>query len=304
MAEPVSRPDSAGDVASVRHVAVRSLRSRLDGVWADLHAAARADSAPETVHRLRVATRRTLAALEVFADTIPAGSRDWFVKRLSRLRRAAGEARDLDVLADHLITDAAGLPRDRDRLVAMLARRRAASRSPIREQRRKLIDADWPRRCERLVAAVGRRRRHRRFDSFARRRFKPMIDGFFTAADHRLRSADELHALRIAGKRLRYALEIFAPAFPPRVRGDCQHALERLQKSLGEYTDHAALADRLAEWAESSAAGEGRDLLLSLHRRERHVAEASRKSFSRWWNRRRRRALRRAFEKTTRRHAA
>lgn len=302
MAAPVSRPDSASDVASVRQVAVSALRRSLDGVWADLSAAAREDSAPETVHRLRVATRRTLAAVEVFADTIPARSRDWFVKRLSRLRRAAGEARDLDVLEERLIADPAGFPWDRDHLVAMLSRRRAASRSPIREQRRKLIDADWPGRCERLVAAVGRRRRHRRFTSFARRRFKPMIDGFFTAADHRLRSADELHALRIAGKRLRYALEIFAPAFPPRVRGDCQDALERLQKSLGEYTDHAALADRLAEWAAGNAAGECRNLLLLLHRREQDLAEAARKSFSRWWNRRRRRSLRRTFEKTLCRH--
>jgi CHAD domain-containing protein len=184
----------------------------------------------------------------------------------------------------------------------MLARRRAASRSPIREQRRKLLDADWPRRSERLIAAVGRRRRHRGFASFARRRFKPMITGFFITADRRLRSADKLHTLRIAVKRLRYALEIFAPAFPPRVRGDCQESLELLQKSLGEYTDHAALADRLAEWAERGEAGESRHLLLSLQRHERDLAAAARKSFSRWWNRRRRRSLRRTFERILRRH--
>lgn len=302
MADPELSPDSAGDVASVRQVAVRALRRLLDGVWADVSAAAREDSSPETVHRLRVATRRTLAALEVFGDKVPARSRDWFVKRLSQLRRAAGEARDLDVLAEHLTADAGVSPQDRARLAAMLEHRRAVSRSPIREQRRKLIEADWASRCDRLVAAVGRRRRHRPFTSFARRRFKPMIDGFFTAADRRLRSANELHALRIAGKRLRYAFEIFAPAFPPRVRGDCQEALERLQKSLGEYTDHAALADRLAEWAAGNAAGECREILLSLHQRERNLAEAARKSFSRWWNGRRRRSLRRSFQRILRRH--
>ena len=48
----------------------------------------------------------------------------------------------------------------------------------------------------------------------------------------------------IEGKKLRYAMEIFVPVLPTRVRVRCQKSLERLQKTLGECTDHASAADR------------------------------------------------------------
>lgn len=304
MAVPDSWIETGRGAAPVGEVAARVLRRRLDTVWSALRAACRGECDAGTVHGLRVATRRALAAFEVFADAIPGRSRDWFEKRLARVRRVAGEARDLDVLGEHLSAETAVPVRARDRLVAMLSRRRIESRSPIREQLEKLVDADWPRRCDRLVAAVRRRSRRRRFTTFARRRFRPMIGEFFAGADRKLRSADDLHAMRIAGKRLRYAFEILAPALPPRVRGDCQESLERLQESLGEYTDHAAAADRLARWARSGEAGSSRDLLEALQAREDARAQEARKTFSRWWNQARRRTLRRRFEKTLRRHPA
>jgi len=84
------------------HVARRALRKRLDAVWTELQGAAGERPDAERVHRLRVATRRTLAAVDAFADLLPAKRRDWFAKRLRKLRRAAGETRDLDVLTDRL----------------------------------------------------------------------------------------------------------------------------------------------------------------------------------------------------------
>jgi hypothetical protein len=143
-------------------VARRALRKRLDAVWSELQAAAGDRPDAERVHRLRVATRRTLAAVDAFADLLPAKPRDWFAKRLRRLRRAAGEARDLDVLTDRLEREAAGSAgapaarSARERLVAMLSRRRAASRAPIQEIRDALLAADWHGRTERLLDDVGR----------------------------------------------------------------------------------------------------------------------------------------------------
>lgn len=285
-------------------VASRTLRTRLDTVWSELRRACRDGAEPENVHQLRVATRRTLAAFDAFADVIPAKRRQWFEKRLVRLRRAAGEARDLDVLSDRLALGATGAARARSRLVAMLSKQRIQSRGPIREQYEKLLDAEWPERVERLLEGIRRRRRQPAFAAFARRRFKPMIAAFFAKADRKLRSAGEIHELRIAGKQLRYALEIFASVFPADVGDRCQDALERLQETLGSFTDHAAAADRLARWARSAEAGSNRELLATLRRDEDAQADAARKTFSKWWNHSRRKSLRRSFTRTLRRHSA
>lgn len=285
----------------VGHVASKMLRKNFDAVWAELLAVCTGSDQPEHVHQLRVATRRTLAAVEAFHPLIPAKRREWFAKRLRRLRRAAGEARDLDVLtsrlAEHDATQA------RSRLVAMLAKQRQKSRTPIRAEYERLVESDWSSRVNRLLEAVHGRRRQTSFRIFARRRFKPMIASFFEQADHTLRDADEIHALRIEGKKLRYTLEIFAALFPVRVRTRCQESLEQLQRTLGRCTDHAAAADRFERWARSPDAGPNRPLLAALRDDENTQAVLARKTFSKWWNPARRRWLRRHFRRTLR-HSA
>ena len=285
---------------SVGQMAAATLRRRFDAVWTELRAACDVPDHAEHVHQLRVATRRTLAAFDVFHAVIPAKRRVWFEKRLRRLRRAAGEARDLDVLTDRLANDAA---RARSRLVAMLSKQRHKSRTPIRAQFEELVDANWCSRVDRLLNDVHDRRRKAVFRSYARRHFKPMVAAFFARADRKLRDDDEMHALRIEGKKLRYALEIFAPALPARARTKCQESLERLQKTLGEFTDHAAAADRFRCWARSVDAGPNRDMLASLCDDESRQADIARKAFSKWWSPARRRSLRRRFARTLRRSA-
>jgi CHAD domain-containing protein len=291
-------------------VARRALRKRLDAVWSELQAAAGDRPDAERVHRLRVATRRTLAAVDAFADLLPAKPRDWLAKRLRRLRRAAGEARDLDVLTARLEREAAGSADERaarsarERLVAMLSRQRAASRAPIQEIRDTLLAADWHGRTERLLDEVGRRGGERSFAEFARHQFRPLVKRFFTAADHRLRSAKEIHRLRIEGKKLRYAMEIFAAVFPARERARCEDALQRLQDTLGEFTDHAAAADRFARWARSDGIGMEQRTLAVLHDVEAAKANKARKAFVKWWSPARRRWLRRALERTLSRRCA
>lgn len=290
----------------VSHVARRAIRKRLDAVWNELQGATCPTPDPERVHRLRVATRRTLAAFAAFADLMPARRRAWFEKRLRRLRRVAGEARDIDVLADRIGREPIGpqAPAARERLVAMLSRQRDASRAPIRRLRDELAAADWHGRAERLLERIGATGRDRPFGSYARRGFQPLVERFFAKADRRLRTDDEIHRLRIQGKKLRYALEIFACVFPPRERARCADALERLQATLGEFTDHAAAADRLRRWSRSGGIGMHDGGLSAM--REHAIASAARarKAFVRWWNPSRRRWLRRRLERTLRRRCA
>ena len=90
------RPD--GTVCDSARV---SLAARLAAVayWLPL-AAEHADQDVEHIHRLRVSTRRAIAALKLYRDLLPRKPFRWLKKRLKKIRRAAGEARDLDVLAE------------------------------------------------------------------------------------------------------------------------------------------------------------------------------------------------------------
>ena len=301
-------------------VADRTLRKRLLTVWTILPRACEPADDPEQVHQLRVATRRALAALKAFDNLLPSKRRAWFEKQLRRLRRAAGEARDLDVLTTRLAHDlqrgaarasrsmnsSAGRRTARGRLVAMLSRQRVVSRQPIRERYEQLLEAGWAKRTERLLEGMkrGAGRKHGTFAVYARRRFRPIVGHFFTAADRRMRTAAELHAFRIEGKKIRYILEIFAPVFPERVRTRCHAALEELQETLGDFTDHAAAADRFRRWSREDDASAHRDVLERLRRHEERLANRARKDFAKWWDGDRRLSLRRTFDRTLRRRSA
>lgn len=281
-------------------VAARTLRKRLDAVWHELATAgAGSPRDVERVHQLRVATRRAIAAIDAFRDLLPTKRADWFTKQLRRIRHAAGEARDLDVLTDRLAGES-GHDRGgqaRRRLVAMLSKQREVARQPIRVEYERLLD-DWLDRVERLLAGIATGRSQPTFRTYAIRRFRPMMRRFFDAADRKLRSVDEMHTLRIEGKKLRYAMEIFSSMFAPRVRARCYDALERLQETLGDFTDHAAAADRLRRLAHETSATASRDVLERLRAREERRADQARKAFVRWWDAGRRRSLRRRFERT------
>jgi CHAD domain-containing protein len=295
-----------GPAAPVGQVAMRTLRGRLRAVWSEAKAAAD-ETAPECVHRLRVATRRTLAAFDVFEDVLPAKRAAWFRKRLRLLRRAAGDARDLDVLTGRLRQDdgkPAPARQARARLLAMLAKQRTVSRGPIRDLYERLADADWPARVDDLMERVAERGRGVTFGIYARERFGPLVEHFFAVADHRLRDADEIHQLRIEAKKLRYTVEIFAGVFPAATLARCQDALERLQQTLGDFTDHAAAADRFHRWSRDEGMRADRDALAALRRREDALADEARKVFATWWSRSRRRALKRTFDRSLRRESA
>jgi CHAD domain-containing protein len=82
----------------------------------------------------------------------------------------------------------------------------------------------------------------------ARRQLPLLVRAYF-ARVRELLAADpppaELHAIRLASKRLRYTLELFRPCYGPGLEMRLR-ALQRLQQVLGEVNDCAA-AGRLVE---------------------------------------------------------
>jgi len=172
------------------------------------------DGEPKAVHQARVATRRLREILPVALDTT-SGRGARLRRRLKRLTRALGPVRELDV-ACGLLTDRSG-GRPEPGVVALrahLSERRLAALDVLH----RACDAGRARRLlKRLSARVealaqdGRgaappRRERRRLA----RRVVDRACALAAAVDASgaMLIVDRVHAVRIAAKRLRYALEL------------------------------------------------------------------------------------------------
>src|SRR5690606_28603104 len=110
-----------------------ALQTRLEAVVAWLPKAAQFPEADiEHVHQLRVSTRKAGAALKLFRELLPKKRAKRLNVSLKGIRRAAGEARDLDVLLERLAVRAES-DRSLVPLVEHLTRGRVAAQGPLIE---------------------------------------------------------------------------------------------------------------------------------------------------------------------------
>ena len=278
----------------------RALEIRLGMVAHYLSLAARrSDDEVEHVHQLRVATRRAAATLAIFRDTLPRRRAIWLMKKLKHVRRAAGAARDDDVMAARLESWS-----NRHPAVAMVLeevrRRRRAAQAPIRKIHRKLVDQRFSRRIKELVARVRWRsdsgENEPCFAGAARQQLRPLVADFFQASQGDFSDVEALHQFRIVGKRLRYAMEVFAAAFHPSFRKELYAEVEQLQMLLGDVNDHATALARLATWQAKTGPGELLIALNKLASAESTALRRSRQKFLAWWTDERSQRLREQFE--------
>lgn len=215
---------------------------------------------PDDLHALRVAVRHLRAVRWVFAPALPGavGAR-WRIV-LRDLMRATGPVRDWDVLiADTLQPALSRQPGD-PVLLALLdtaQSRREAARATLlsalhaqRSQTLPVLDDDLAALRHRAVdgipgkanAPLGRLARRRvRKARRSVRALKARWRDLGTEADLTLApAADVLHALRVAGKRLRYAIEAVGPVLPGRYTGRVHRKLVARQARLGAQTDAAS----------------------------------------------------------------
>jgi CHAD domain-containing protein len=214
---------------------------------------------PEYVHQLRVGTRRAGAALRVFADCLPRKHRRAVRRRLREIRRAAGDARDWDVFLLSLqesrpSTTAAGQPA-LDYLAGYAMGERAAAQAQLASA----VAEAGPSFMEESAALPGLahaptgKSAPANFGELATAQFSALLAAFNAAAAANPSDPAALHRLRISGKRLRYALEIFAGCFPPAFKDAIYPAVEQLQEILGSIQDSAVGAEYLAGLRERSA---------------------------------------------------
>jgi len=287
-------------------VAGRSLGTRFEAVQAFLEkAATQAEKDVEFVHQTRVWSRRAAAALELYQSLMPAWRIERSAKLLKRIRRAANDARDDDVFAQRLEKDqaneGAGLLLDKVR------EHRCRSQEPILAVHRKVNkDNRFARRTAKLLKRIGTGRRAEvgavRFGDWAACRMQAACDKFFQAAEGDLSDVHQLHQLRIAGKSLRYTMELLAAAFSEKLRAQVYPMVKDLQDRLGAVNDHATAQKRLERWIHETDSDAERNYLESRLMAEKELTESLRLEFLHWWNGTREAELRQAFAETLQTH--
>ncbi len=269
---------TAGDVLR-RAIAASVVRlARQDPVM-------RLDTDPEGVHQARVATRRLRSDLRTFRPLL---DREWASALRAELDWLAGElgvVRDGDVMLERMRTHAAQLPqvdaRGATPMVTTLESARGEAHSRLLETLRGgrylalldrlvdaanapalLLEADLPAPAV-LPALV--RRPWRRLAGRVKALAEPPLD-------------EELHAVRIEAKRVRYAAEAAAPLLGRQARSFAR-AAAALQEVLGDLND-AVMAERwLRSWAD-----EGRSTLAAFTAGELATVEraAAQEARARW----------------------
>ncbi|HEX3599932.1 MAG TPA: CHAD domain-containing protein [Lacipirellulaceae bacterium] len=280
--------EDIGPESSVEHAARRSLEPRLTAVAHLMPMAAHlAEHDIEHVHRLRVATRRATAALKLYWDCLPR-SRRWMKKRLRKIRRAAGDARDLDVLADRLASDygEAVAP-----VIDLIAGDRTAVQPAILRVVEKCRKRDrFVRKTAKLLRGIdvpkppSDSNRELLFRDWAPKQFAKVAGEFTSATPNKSSDTVALHNFRIRSKALRYAIELVSPAFGPELRDDLYPTIEKLQERLGKIQDHVAAIERCQKWAAASRSEILRETLRELSDAEQRGLTDSIQSFHGWWD--------------------
>lgn len=226
---------------------------------------------PEYVHDMRVATRRLRTALDVFADAVPEEKRDPLTRDLRWVGRALGRVRDSDVqLLRVAALRAEGSELERATLeifersleirrakqrMRLLARLDSERYVGLAARLRAWVDAGPPAPAPGSPAGLPAYATAHRLTA---ERHRALHEAYHMA--ERSLAPTDLHATRMAAKRLRYCVEYFAELEGP---GAVRRAkrLARFQDFLGERQDAATLLARMRKYAETIPTDD-RDLAL------------------------------------------
>ena len=259
-------------------------------------AALEADDDVEYVHQLRVGTRRADAALRIFAACLPKKAYRKARRCLRDIRRAAGAARDWDVfLVELLEREMSADAKHRgglDFLIGYALGQRAAAHAELEA----VYGAEGPVFETFLVRMLDALRPPDESSSpkilvdLARPMLFERLKDLEQAALADLTAYAQLHQVRIAGKHLRYAMEVFADCFDPTFRTTLYPRIEQLQEILGRANDSHVAVERLTDLRERlhltcptawPRLQPGFEQLLRSHQRR---LPQERRRFVKWWS--------------------
>lgn len=209
------------------------------------------------IHRLRVSARRTLAILTLVEPVLDPRQFVKTCRLLRRIARTARPVRDLDAVLHHIEDWPASKPleqwtrslkkdraREADSLCAAIEGWLAANK--VQRRARRLV-----RHSKCLAAETAPRSGEPPFPVWASQRWLVWVEEQCQHAP----SVDDshvLHAFRLSGKQIRYAMEYLSGMFAKPYRNQLQTRLRKQQEQLGEINDLSALVAKLKLNAEAA----------------------------------------------------
>jgi CHAD domain-containing protein len=216
---------------------------------------------------MRVASRRLRAALDLFQDTLPHKKFANWERQVKRITRALGAARDTDVQIAALDECLGSLTEPRHRPgVQRLRLRLQQRRERLQADVLKALDgweasalADDMSQSLRQTLVQARLNQVEAVSPLvfqqAHSNISLRLEEFmsYESCVRRPEQIAELHAMRIAAKRLRYTLEIFAPLYEDELKEPLKAAREA-QDLLGDIHDCDVWAQYLPQFIEEERA--------------------------------------------------
>jgi CHAD domain-containing protein len=245
-AEPVSADRRATVAEHVR----AGLDARLRALIAHDPGTRRGED-PEELHQMRVAVRRMRAMLQSGRPFLDQAWSEPLRAELGWLGRSLGPVRDLDVLLARLRAESADLPTDERAAAARLISGLEAEYGLARIELLAALDSDRYLDLLRSIAAAIRAGLPTpKSDVDSEQELRRLVLRQF----HKLRKSvaqlpaepadEQLHALRIRGKRVRYTAELAQPAFGQPMQQLIKAARE-FQDVLGEHQDACVAEERV-----------------------------------------------------------
>lgn len=202
------------------------LLTRLKNMAKEIEGVCRAEDI-ECIHRMRVASRRMRSALVLFEKYLPGKAKGWR-KEMRGITRALGEARDADIQIEFLQGFLDNLTESRyrpgiQRLLLRIKQQREGLQKKVIKAMNRLKSGDL---LDDISHVLGQIRAHAEIHHVGEHsyfihnearaamslRLEEMLSyEHFVSQPDRLK---ELHAMRIAAKRLRYTMEVFEQLYP------------------------------------------------------------------------------------------
>jgi CHAD domain-containing protein len=249
---------------------------------------------PEGVHSMRVASRRLRSALRDFMPYLRKRSLAPVLKQLRNIANALGEVRDQDVAIAALEKMVAHAPVELSSGLKPFIETKKQVREQAREELKAILEATELKQLEsEFIAGVD--------EATATRAGSPAIT-FLTMSQEiileRLKEfealsngllnpfeIETLHEMRIAAKRLRYAIELFQQCWGRSISGYAKR-IARIQTALGDLHDCDVWIEGLGKHIINARKHKQQDQLAALmwllshlvKLRTKHVRQA----FARW----------------------
>jgi CHAD domain-containing protein len=249
--DPKSVPDTGPSVPAWSREKLFDLARKRLAKFASLVPRALVSDQPDTIHDLRVWSRRLQQILQVLFSKPRANSGRKLIRSLRKVRRALGDCRDLDVTIE-LIVDKLNHANSEvvrnawTEIQAHLGERRKTEAVRCRGELSRFDIMAFVIRTQELLQRV---KVSRATDQTLRDGVEQALADWQDAltAARESEDVDATHAFRIAGKRLRYRAELLADLGNSSCKSLVK-SLKLLQDDLGQWRDRHILLRFMAEF--------------------------------------------------------